>query len=169
MNVPGAHAPRVGDRPWLDIDGDGVELSMFNGRPSAGLVSTDFGAVLFWQFFGHGTEFGLWLYLPLSDDEAEYIVERPDEPLLEGLHDVLDGRQGVLALSENGRVRVRGPYKVTGKPGSLVVQLLHAVDQGLDRARKTWPRSGRDVEFDADSDEAAELAGGLVRGALANC
>lgn len=41
-------APRLGDRPWLAVGPCDVELATFNGRPSAGLVATDFGAIVFW-------------------------------------------------------------------------------------------------------------------------
>ncbi len=170
MSRPEASAPKLGDRPWLATRPAGVQLDTFNGRPSAGLVSTDFGALLFWQFFGHGTHFGLWLYLPLSDEEAEYIVEHPHELMLDGLRQALVGRQGLLALSENGRVRARGSYTLRESKdhATLVRDLLRAVSDGL-RSIGKRQHTHRPVEVDTDSGEAAAAARELVEDTLTGC
>jgi hypothetical protein len=148
-----------------------VELNTFNGRPSAGLVATEFGALLFWQFSGHGSGIGMWLYLPLSDDEAEYIVDHPEEPMLEGLADRLAGRQGVLAVSHNGRVQVRGPYSFptlqAKRSSTLVSRMLRSMARGL-RTAQPLP-SGRTVEVAAGSESIKEDAASQVEAALAGC
>ncbi|WP_162186944.1 hypothetical protein [Amycolatopsis vancoresmycina] len=171
MDTLGGNAPGLDSRPWLATAPDGVELSSFNGRPSAGLVATDFGALLFWQFFGHGSDIGLWLYLPLTDEEAEYVVDHPEEPLLEGIHEQLEGRQGVLALSNAGWVQARGPFNVAPqKPGSsLVTQMLEALSLGLNRAYKARTRSGRAVEFASGSEKVTNAAKAMVHDTLTGC
>lgn len=164
------HAPQLGERPWPALGPCDVELNTYNGRPSEGLVATDFGAVLFWQFFGHGTDIGLWLYLPVSDDEAEYIVDHLDELVLDGLRDRLPGRQCLLALSSDGEVSARGPYTMEASKshGDLIRQMLEALSEGLSGARYI-PRSQRPIEISPGSEEATAEARELVRDTLASC
>lgn len=169
MTTLGVVAPALNDRPWLPLGPDDVELNRFNGRPSAGLVANEFGAVLFWQFSGHGSGIGMWVYLPVTDDEAEYIVDHPEEPLLEGLRDQLKSRQGILALSREGRVWARGPYTFQGRSKrSLINQMLRALVSGLNRAQPELP-SGRMVEIVANSEHLREDATNLAKATLADC
>jgi hypothetical protein len=168
--TPGLHAPALGEQPWLPLNADDVLLNTFNGRPTAGLVATEFGALLFWQFSGHGTGVGMWLYLPLSDDEAEYIVDHPAEPMLAGLTDRIVGRQGILALSWDGQIQVRGPYSFRSPKKSLplVARLLRAMASGLRRSQPELP-SGRHVEVVDESEEVKREAASLVEAALEGC
>jgi hypothetical protein len=171
-----SNVPSLEDRPWLPITDDDVELNVFNGRPSAGLISNEFGAVLFWQFSGHGSGIGMWVYLQVTDSEAEYIIDHMDDDLLEGLSESLIGRQGVLALSWDGKIRARGPFSFgkNSKDSSVIVQLLEAMAEGLKRIGGADGRglpSGRQVEvLEGDGlPELSEDATSLVRATLATC
>ena len=159
--------PKLGDSPWFVVGPDDVELNSFNGRPSTGLVATDSGALLFWQLFGHGTDIGLWLYLPLTDGEAEYLVDHPDEPMLDGLRKQLVGRRGVLALSSHGQVRARGPYNIAAADdhATFIRQILKALAQGL----SSPSLHHRAIEIAPGSAEATAEARELVHGTLAGC
>lgn len=170
MTTAGSNAPSLSDRPWLRLGPDDVELNRFNGRSSAGLVSTEFGALLFWQFSGHGSGIGMWVYVPVTDAEAEYIVDHPLEPMLEGLSDRLIGRQAVLALSREGRIWAKGPYafRDVERQGPLVHQMLKALASGLNQAQPELP-SGRKVEIAEDSGELKLDATLLVDATLAGC
>ncbi|HEX5403527.1 MAG TPA: hypothetical protein VFX16_14635 [Pseudonocardiaceae bacterium] len=170
MTTLGVFAPALNDRPWLPLGPDDVELNRFNGRPSAGLIATEFGALLFWQFSGHGSGIGMWLYVPITDAEAEHIIDHPDEPLLEGLSDLLKGRQGILALSREGRIWARGPYtfRAPTKRRPLLVQMLQALVSGLNQSEPELP-SGRSVEIAAGSNDLKEDATNLAKATLAGC
>jgi len=170
MTTPSSSAPALNDRPWPPIGPGDVELNTFNGRPSAGLVANEFGALLFWQFSGHGSGIGMWVYLPVTDVEAEYIVDHPNEPLLDGLSEHIKGRQGVLALSRAGRVWARGPYtfRAPTERTPLIAQMLRALAAGLKQAQPELP-SGRAVEIVDNSGHLKEDATNLVNAALAGC
>ena len=163
--------PKLGDTPWFVAGPDDVELNSFNGRPSAGLVATESGALLFWQLFGHGTDIGLWLYLPLTDAEAEHLVDHPDEPMLDGLRGELVGRQGVLALSGHGQVLARGPYRIAeaGDHPTFIRQILKALARGLSNTGAVRPSRGGSIEVAPDSADATAEARDLVHGTLAGC
>lgn len=113
---------------------------------------------------------GLWLYMPVTDDEAEYIVDHPVELMLDGPRGQLAGRQGVLGLSSHGELHARGPYKIeaTKDHADFVRQMLEAVSVGWSSA-KQMPRTQRPVEFAPCSDQATAEARVVVRDTLAAC
>ncbi|HEX7304198.1 hypothetical protein [Lentzea sp.] len=163
-------APQLGERPWLSVGPCDVELNVYNGRSSTGLVATEFGALLFWQFFGHGTDFGLWLYLPVSDQEAEYIVDHPEEMMLDGLRERLPGRQCILALSSDGVVSMRSPYTMekSRSHADMIRRMLEALIVSLSGTTQAT-QSHRPVEISPGSDKATAEAKEIVRVTLASC
>ncbi|MGH3621170.1 MAG: hypothetical protein ACRDQ5_05185 [Sciscionella sp.] len=159
--------PGFGARPWPSVGDHDVILNEFNGRPSAGLVELNEGAGLFWQFFGHGTSTGLWLYVTLSDDEAEQVVEHPDELVLERLRSDLVGRRTYLLVSDRNRVIAKTPYTVsrTDSHAAFIGQMLRNVVDGLSAASENPPRPDADLVIGPDS--APQKAEEFLQDALA--
>jgi len=94
-------APAVGRCGWI-IDppmGDrNVVLTQMDGAPTFGLLRAKAGAVAYWQFIGHGSDIGLWVYVMLNDEEAT-LVAGSDGLALDVVRPALAGRQGFVAVT----------------------------------------------------------------------
>ena len=94
-------APAVGRCGWI-IDppmGDrNVVLRQLDGAPTFGLLRANAGAVAYWQFTGHGSDIGLWVYVMLTDEEATSVAGS-DGFALDVVRPALAGRQGFVAVT----------------------------------------------------------------------
>jgi hypothetical protein len=91
---------RYADLPTDDIT-DRVVLDAHNGVPTVVVFEVRGRAVLGWMPYGHAQAVSLWTYVPLTDAEAEEVIERPPSRL-----DVFlakrPGRAVSLALTDDG-------------------------------------------------------------------
>lgn len=101
--IQATHAPAPGRYAHLASIGltDRVVLDYYNGHPSLLILEIDETPVLAWMALGHGGLAELWIYVPLTDEEAESLTDDPPALLVDWLaHRV--GRDVFLGLAENG-------------------------------------------------------------------
>lgn len=132
----------IGARPWLPSE-DAVTVAEFDrfNFPTTGLISQGSRMYLFDCVDGHAMEGNVWVYVQVSDQEAQALRRLTGRELIDGVDRAFQGRplMGVLAI--DGRVR-------SGAPVSE-----QAADKGLGQALLDELQHGRQV--------AAEAATGL--------
>lgn len=115
--IRATHAPAPGRYAHLASTGltDHVVLDSHNGRPTLLILEIDATPVLAWMVLGHGDDAELWIYLPLTDDEAAGLTEHPPMRLTEWLaHRV--GRDAFLGLAEEGVLAFTTGWQVPDVP-----------------------------------------------------
>jgi hypothetical protein len=78
--------------------------------PLSGIVSQHEVKYLFWCFGGQASEYNMWAYTLLNEEEAIRLREAPGSGLVPLLREVTPGRGAVVALANDAGILFSGHY-----------------------------------------------------------
>lgn len=150
MTIQATHAPAPGHYAHLASTGltDRVVLDYHNGHPSVLILEIDETPVLAWLLLGHGGLAELWIYVPLTSEEAESLTDDPPVLLVDWLarrvgRDVFLGlaEDGILVFTTSWRVPDASPSRLPADAINFAVgELLQAI-QSAEALSKDTRRS----------------------------